>query len=282
MRIIESCAKCLFDKQKHLSDDPEYLAEVKHIIDSRLEGDTSPYLVYLFARAYEKRFGKKASYRDVKKKYNDLVLSMEQDLRTQIESAPDPLEKAFAFARIGNYIDFGAMNVVNETDFLALFQDCDLNERDRLVFESFRKCCTNGKRFLLIADNCGEIVLDRLFLEQIRKSYPHLTISVMVRGEEVLNDVTPEDAIYARVEEVADIISNGNPVAGTVYDLLSEEAKKALDEADVIFAKGQGNYESLCRQGRHIFYSFLCKCDLFTSRFQVPLLTGIFVEEKNG
>ena len=50
----------------------------------------------------------------------------------------------------------------------------------------------------------------------------------------------------------------------------AEEARQALHQADVILAKGQGNYESLCNQGRHIFYSFLCKCDLFTERFRVP------------
>ena len=48
-----------------------------------------------------------------------------------------------------------------------------------------------------------------------------------------------------------------------------------------ILSKGQGNYETLNGQGRHIFYAFLCKCDLFTSRFDVPRLTGILVEENS-
>ena len=52
-----------------------------------------------------------------------------------------------------------------------------------------------------------------------------------------------------------------------------------MSYADIIFAKGQGNYESLAGQGLHIFYSFLCKCDLFTTKFNVPRLTGIFIEE---
>ena len=101
----------------------------------------------------------------------------------------------------------------------------------------------------------------------------------MVRGAEVLNDATLEDAKYVGLDETGRIITNGDAVAGTVYELLSDEAKEALDSADLILAKGQGNYESLCRQGRHIFYSFLCKCDLFMARFDVPRLTGIFTEE---
>ena len=61
--------------------------------------------------------------------------------------------------------------------------------------------------------------------------------------------------------------------------MMPEESKMALDVADVILAKGQGNYESLSGQGKHVFYTFLCKCDLFTSRFSVPPLTGMLVED---
>ena len=125
----------------------------------------------------------------------------------------------------------------------------------------------------------GKIVLDKMFIEQLLKRFPHLRAGVMVRGGEVLNDATEEDARYAGIDQTARVISNGNSVAGTVYDMLSEEAKRALDSADVILSKGQGNYETLNGQGRHIFYAFLCKCELFTSRFDVPRLTGILIEE---
>ena len=92
-----------------------------------------------------------------------------------------------------------------------------------------------------------------------------------------MNDATREDAKLVGIP--FPVIDNGNRVGGTDLNLLSEEARQALRQADVILAKGQGNYESLFKQGRHIFYSFLCKCELFTSRFRVPKLTGIFVEE---
>ena len=96
---------------------------------------------------------------------------------------------------------------------------------------------------------------------------------------EVLNDATAEDAAYVGLDRIAQVIPNGNTVSGTVYNMLSEEARTVLDTADVILAKGQGNFETLNGQGRHIFYAFLCKCDMFTDRFEVPRLTGILVEE---
>lgn len=280
MRVNDQCAACLIDKQKHKTDDPGYLAEVERIIKNRKENDTAPYLVYLFNKAYEQRFGKTDPYRDIKKKYNDFVLSMEDEARVRIESDSNPLAASFAFARIGNYIDFGAMNQVDSNAFLELLSSAGVTDADDQVFESFFRECRSANRFLLIADNCGEIVLDKLFLEQVKKCFPEMMFSVLVRGEEVLNDVTCEEAKYVGLDSIAEIISNGSSMAGTVYDMLPEDAKEAIDNADVILAKGQGNYETLSGQGRHIFYSLLCKCDLFTNRFGVPKLTGLFVEEK--
>ena len=281
MRISESCARCLYDRQLNRTDNAEYLAEIKALLDNRSENETSPYMVYLFNRIYVKYYGVGADYRGIKKQYNDLVLGMEDDLREEIEHSADPLAKALIMARIGNYIDFGAMDHVDQKEFLALFRNTKMRDDDIPVYRAFLKECSVGKTFLLVCDNCGEIVLDRLMIEQLKKRFPELTVKALVRGGEVLNDATEEDAVYCRLDKVAEIISNGEAVAGTIYGMMPEKAKKALDEADVILAKGQGNYESLSGTGRHVFYEFLCKCDLFTNRFQVPKLTGMFIEEKS-
>jgi uncharacterized protein with ATP-grasp and redox domains len=279
MRIPESCAECLYDRQRARCQDEEYLAQVKKLIEERGENDTSPLLVYRFNTEYVKRFGKTAGYADVKRHYNDLMLKLEDRFRIRIESSQDPVETALALAQAANYIDFGAMNHVDEDTCLGLLEGAALRKDEREVFRHLMAECSDAQRFLLITDNCGEIVLDKLFLEQLKKRFPWLKLQVLVRGQEVLNDVTPEDAVYTGICRIAEIISNGKAIAGTVYDMLPDEARRALDRVDVIFAKGQGNYESLSGQGRHIYYTFLCKCDLFTSRFSVPPLTGMLVEE---
>jgi hypothetical protein len=279
MRISDRCAKCLYDRQANRTDNEAYLSEIKELLDNRRETDTAPFMVYQFNLAYKRYFGRTSDYSGIKKSYNDLVLGMEDSLRREIESSADPLAKALMMARIGNYIDFGAMNQVDKDEFLALFRDTDMRGGDLETYSSFLKECSEAHTFLLVCDNCGEIVLDKLMLEQLKKRFPHLTVSAMVRGGEVLNDATAEDAAYVGLADFAEIISNGLPIAGTIYEMLPEASKKILDKADVILAKGQGNYESMAGQGRHIFYEFLCKCELFTSRFGVPRLTGIFIEE---
>ena len=279
MNIPDSCARCLYDKQANRTDDAAYLAEVKAMIDSRSESDTSPLMVLRFNQAYERRFGKLQSYAIVKKRFNELALSMEATVREKIDTSSDPLASALAYARVGNYIDFGALKDVSEEKFLKLLGSPELYESDRKTYASFTAQCHHAEYFLLLADNCGEIVFDKLLLEQLRKQYPGMKLSVLVRGAETLNDVTMEDAEYVGIDGIAQVITNGEPIAGTIYERLPMEAKEAIDRADIILAKGQGNYESFAPSGKHAFYLLLCKCELFTSRFQVPELTGIFVEE---
>lgn len=280
MRINDSCAACLYDKQKNKADDPKYLARIRELLDNRGEDDTSPYMVYRFNKVHEEFFGAGADYTQVKKTYNDLVLGMEENLRAEIKNAADPIAKALVMARIGNYIDFGAMNHVDTDTFLGLFRDTELREDEKKTYASFLQACARAESFLLLCDNCGEIVLDKLLIEQLSLRFPQLKFYAMVRGGSILNDVTEEDAKYVGLDQAAEIVSNGAPVGGTIYSLLPEEARSVLDGADVILSKGQGNYELLSGRGYHVFYALLCKCDLFTSRFDVPRLTGIFVEEK--
>ena len=281
MRIPESCAKCLYERQQKRTPDEGYLAEVRALIRARGENDTSPLLIYRFNQAYSRRFGPSDSYAEIKRRSNDLVLGMADRLRKQIEKADGPLAAALAYARVGNYIDYGAMDTVDENEFLGLFDKAALRPEEAETYRHFVSACEKGKRFLLIADNCGEIVLDMLLLEQLKRHFPQLQFQALVRGGEVLNDVTPKEAAYAGLDRIAEILPNGAAIAGTVYEMMPEAARRALDGADVILAKGQGNYESLSGQGRHIFYTFLCKCDLFTSRFCVPPLTGMLVEESD-
>ena len=124
MRVIESCAECLYDKQCHLSKDPAYLSEIRDIIRNRGEEDSAPYLVYLFGRVYEKHFGRRKPYAEIKKKYDDLVLTREAAIRRKIEVSAHPLQTALGYARAGNYIDFGAMNVVEDEEFICAAGPC--------------------------------------------------------------------------------------------------------------------------------------------------------------
>jgi uncharacterized protein with ATP-grasp and redox domains len=105
-----------------------------------------------------------------------------------------------------------------------------------------------------------------------------LQITFCVRGAPALNDATREDA--AAVGVPFPVIDNGNAIAGTQLDLLGQQAREALEQADVILAKGMANVETMLGCGYNVYYAFLVKCKMFADRFQKPLMTPMLVGER--
>jgi uncharacterized protein with ATP-grasp and redox domains len=159
------------------------------------------------------------------------------------------------------------------------FFDDEKDQIDEEEYKHLKKDLENGSNMLYVLDNCGEIVLDKLLIRQLKKYYPELHITVMVRGEEALNDATIEDAEMVGLTEEVPIITNNSSIQGVVISKLTEEQKEVLDSADVILAKGQANFESLNGYGKNIYYLFLCKCDLFAKLFDVEPFHGMLVNE---
>lgn len=279
MKIADECASCMLKRQQSRCTDPSFLRGIQQLLDRYRETESSPEIAARFEELYAGTYGSPTDWKVIKKQYNDLVLLQEETLEREIEQSEDPLFTSILYARTGNYIDFGALEHVHPEEFIRLLKQVNASEQDRKTYASFLRACEKGNRFLLAADNCGEIVLDKLMIRQLKKRFPSLAVTVLVRGSETFNDATEEDALYAGVNPEADIITNGTAIAGTVYQKMPEESRRVFDMADVILAKGQGNYESLSGTGRHIFFTFLCKCDLFVRRFGVPRFTGMFIEE---
>jgi len=149
------------------------------------------------------------------------------------------------------------------------------------AYEDMCKDLSKAKKLVFITDNCGEIVLDKVLIKSIKNKYPQVEITVMVRGGETLNDATMKDAQEAGMTELVKVIHNGNDIAGTCINKLSEEAVNCMNDADLILSKGQANFETLRGCGKNIYYIFLCKCDMFANRFGVEKYTGMFLNDKD-
>lgn len=215
-----------------------------------------------------------------KKFSNQFVLSRLNQIRARVEAAEDPVYAGLQFAVLGNYIDFSALH--GEVSFEKLDQllaQAETMDLDRGTYEKL--CCDleAGKNLLYLTDNAGEIGFDRICAEQIAKRYPNVQITFCVRGGYTLNDATRDDA--EEVQIPFPVIDNGNTVPGTLLNALGEEAKQAMETADVIIAKGQANAETLLDSGYNIFYAFLVKCIRFEERFQKPKLTPMLVRERD-
>lgn len=217
-------------------------------------------------------------FRQEKIDSNRFVLERIPRIREKVAAAGDPVYAGLQFAVLGNYLDFSALQ--GKVSFEAL--DEMLNkalsmELDKSCYAMLCRDLEKGGKLLYLTDNAGEIGFDRILAEQIHEKYPQVEITFCVRGGPALNDATREDA--AAVGIPFPIIDNGNRVAGTIPELLSAEAEKALKEADMVLAKGMANVESLLGSGYNIYYAFLVKCDRFVNLFAKPMLTPMLYRE---
>ncbi len=130
-------------------------------------------------------------------------------------------------------------------------QSIDLSSVEALKIKA-----ESASRILYLGDNAGEIVLDRLLVEQL----PTEKVTFAVRGAPIINDATLEDAIAGGITELVDVMDNGSDMPGTILESCSEAFRKLFAQADIVIAKGQGNYETLSDADGHIFFLLKAKC----------------------
>lgn len=200
-------------------------------------------------------------YKEIKKFYNQSLLDVYSDVEKIIEKSEDKFDTALKIAIIGNVIDFAARHKFDSSSVFEMMEKVD-----EITFaiddsKSLKNQLKNCKQLLYIGDNCGEIVLDKLFIKTIKMIYPSIKIYFGVRGNPIINDVTVEDAKQVAMEEVAEVISSGAAYPGTILEKSSIEFQKVFSDSGIVIAKGQGNFESLSgiiRKG--LFLMLLVKC----------------------
>lgn len=281
------CTQCLL--KQHLTNYPDtateeerltYIRRLFSILTEIAPGESSPVVVNRILTLQKEMFDQFVDYTDIKKHFNQLMLEQEDWIYADISSATDPIRRALQYVMKGNYIDFGVLSDVNSEKLMELLSQAKDQTIDEQIFEELMQDLTSAKNMVLLTDNCGEIVLDKLLIRTIMSQFPDLQIHVIVRGGHALNDATMEDACQVGLPDLVKVIGNGTCLQGTYLPDISKEARDLLEQADVILSKGQGNFESLQYCGLNIYYLFLCKCDLFTKRFHTHLYNGILTNDR--
>lgn len=164
-------------------------------------------------------------------------------------------ETGVRLAVAGNIIDFGTASTVGKEKVMATIShalDTDVNGS----IEDLRESVDKADRILWLADNAGEIVFDRLLLEEMDRS----KVTYVVRGGPVQNDATLADAREAGLDRMVRLMDSGAAIPGTLLDHCSDAFVRAYDRADLIISKGQGNFETLAHDDSRIFFLFKVKC----------------------
>jgi len=220
--------------------------------------------------------GKGDPYAKIKEKSNKFALSVYPRLKKKVASSRDRLLTAIELAIAGNIIDYGVKNSLNikkELEKILAQENSAIRRENRALFNygSFKRSLKNAGHVLYLADNAGEVVFDRILIEEIKKEDKNKNIIYAVKEKPVINDALREDALFAGIGEKAAIISSGLDTPGTVLSLCSNEFLKIFRRADMVISKGQGNFEALSDCKRSVFFLFMAKCPVITQHVKCGL-----------
>jgi uncharacterized protein with ATP-grasp and redox domains len=209
-------------------------------------------------------------YKAIKRYYNHKLDQLSPAIKHIVDSSSDKFNTALKISIIGNIIDYNAKHFF--TDEMLLYRITSIHYEQLTIDDSekLHEKLKHAKSLLYIGDNCGEIVLDRIFIEAMKELFPDLHVYFGVKGKPIVNDATFEDATMVRMDQIAEIIDSGDGSFGTVIAQSNDLFKEKFWQADVIIAKGQCNYESLHREPRsNMFFLFMAKCDVIATLLDV-------------
>ena len=230
---------------------PAVLAQGVHRRIRELCGDSDPYLA-------------------CKDQFNQLALSILPDFREHLKHAEDPWKDAVRLAIAGNIMDLAVNSALGEAEAEASIMQA-MSEPLAGNAADFATAIAQAESILYLTDNAGEIVFDRLVIEQL----PAEKVTVAVRGGPVINDATRHDAEVAGLTDLVRVIDNGSDAPGTLLDDCSPAFRQCFEEADLIVAKGQGNYETLRESPRPIFFLLRVKCPVIARDIGCPVGTMV-------
>jgi hypothetical protein len=250
----------ILDTQKKLMD---------YLVGFDIEKRASPIIGKVAYNLVAEALGVNDPYASIKKKYNKLALQFYDEARKIVSNAEDPLFEAIIVAALGNTIDFGTNHKIDFIHDIKNFTPDKLAIND---YETFKKSLLDTNHLLILLDNAGEIVFDKLLVETMLKTFPELEITCSVRSAPIINDATLEDAKLVGLTDLVQVIeASGTP--GIDLPTTKEEFKKHFFLKDgVILSKGQGNFESLYGMeipDKEVYYLLKAKCSLMERLFSV-------------
>ena len=234
-----------------------------------LEKKASPIIGKVAYNLVAEALGVEDPYASIKKEYNQLALQFYDEAKELVNNAQDPLFQAIIVAALGNTIDFGTNH---EIDFISDIKNFNQDNLAINDYEKFKQSLQDASHLLILLDNAGEIVFDKLLVETLINTFPKLEIACSVRSAPIINDATLEDARFVGLIDMVQVIeASGTP--GIDLATATDEFKNYFFLKDgVILSKGQGNFESLYGMeipNKGVFYLLKAKCSLMERLFSV-------------
>ncbi|BCS81520.1 damage-control phosphatase ARMT1 family protein [Anaerocellum diazotrophicum] len=205
-------------------------------------------------------------YYEAKKSSNKLALELYPRVKEKVQRADDTLYEALKVSVAGNVIDLGIQ------------RDFDIDKELEHAFDFgfwiddyplLKEKIEKAKNIVIVGDNAGEIVFDKILVEILNKMGKN--VYYIVKSKPVLNDATLEDAEEVGMNRIANVIESGAALLGVPKDFVSEQVKNLISTADVIISKGQANFETVDDfedVQSNVFYLLKIKCEYLAKKLK--------------
>ena len=286
MRIFLDCIPCFvrqtLDSVRLITDDEQIHEQVMRealCLACKMDlRQSPPAMAQKIHRLIRKLTGVQDPYLEIKNRFNKMALKMYPELREQVQASTDPFETAIRLATAGNIIDLGvktglAESQVEETIVQSLTEPLDMD-----ALNEFRVAAAQAKDILYLGDNAGEIAFDRLLIEQL----PCEKITFVVKAAPIINDATMEDAQIVGLTDIVTVIDNGSDAPGTILGDCSQDFRDRFENADLLIAKGQGNYETLSDLDKNIFFILKAKCPVIARDLSCEIGSLVLARHEGG
>ena len=293
MKLEPECVGCIFNQmlnafellQPSISREDILKAQKKlmdYLLKFDIHANISPVLGKVAYNIISATINEDDPFQKLKIEYNQLALKYFKKIKKIIDKSKDPLFKAVVVSAIGNTIDFASQHKID------LISDIKNFNRKNFVINDYlelKQSLENSTHLLIIGDNAGEIVFDKLLVITIKRLYPEIEVFYSVRESPIINDATIEDAKSIGLTNLIKVIES-SATPGVDIDASPEEFRKYFyQENGVILSKGQGNFESLYGievPHKDVFYLLKVKCTLMERIFRAKIGDLVLKKKKYG
>jgi uncharacterized protein with ATP-grasp and redox domains len=287
MQLEPECIGCLFNQMLRAFKlvKPDTAREkvlraqkklMEYLMKVDINGTASPIIGKTAYGLVAETLGIKDPYFNLKKRYNQIALEFYDEAQNIVNDAKDPLMRALIISALGNTVDLATQHKIDFIEDMKTFSSKVFVIND---YTQFKFALEKSDHLLILGDNCGEIVFDKLLIETIQQLLPNLKIIYSVRSAPIINDATIDDAKMVGLDKIVKIIES-SPTPGIELDTSTKEFKRYFYlQGGIMLSKGQGNFESLYKlpiPQKEVYYLLKAKCVLMERIFQVKIGDLIF------
>lgn len=272
MNITNTCVNCIIGQiekaTKILNLNNNLSTEIMEEVNRRANyfdfGRTPPFVAKEVYELLAQRSGLEDPLEALKQESIKNALKYVPLIEEKIINSEDKLFTAIKAAVAGNVIDFAvSREFCLDKEIENIFHtDFSIN-----FYEDFKTRLENSKQLLILSDNAGENVFDKILIKTIKKLYPTKEVIYATRGKAIINDITTKEALQIGIDKHCKVMSSGVDTPGIEKSQASTEFMKIFDKAPLILSKGMGNFECLeSYNDKRIYFLFKVKCEVVASQ----------------